>query len=167
MALLNVTFNPAETQEIYKNDYDVLPAGNYNVIITKTDEKQTKDGSGTMLVIEMEVQDGEFQRRKLFDRINLQNRSAEAVAMGQKKIKQIMYCFDMIHINDSSDFHYKPIVAVVGIRKGNDRYPNDTNEVKRYEKAQGVTQGAPTFQHSAPPVQPQPQASAAPWAAGR
>jgi hypothetical protein len=171
MAALNVNFDPAKVQEIYKSDFDILPAGNYNVIITDTEIKPTKDGSGSILVVEMEVQSGEHQRRKIWDRINLQNRNATAVRMGQNKIRQIMFCLDILQLHDTDSLLNKPLIAVLEVRNGNERYPNDSNQVKHYEKSQG--QGmpqagpVPTFQSTPRQAAPQPQAAAAPWAAGR
>lgn len=161
MALLNTTFNPAEQNDIYKQDFDLLPAGNYNVIITNTEEKVTRDGTGTRLVIEMEVQSGEFQGRKIWDSINIQNQNDKTVAAGQRKIKQIMFCLDMVQVKDSSEFHFKPLIAVVEIRKSRNEYP-DSNGVKRFEKAIGA--------HSAqPPAQQRgfSRGGSEPWSAGR
>jgi hypothetical protein len=57
--------------------FDPLPAGDYAAIITESETRTTKDGSGQYLQIKIEVQGGEFCRRVLFDRLNLWNNNRQ------------------------------------------------------------------------------------------
>lgn len=146
-----------------RDEFSPLPAGSYNVIITDTEVRQTKNGSGTYLSLKMEIQSGEFHGRKLFHNITLSNQNLTAVSIGQKHLAQICHAIGIMQVNDSSELHYKPLIAVVRIRKGDGQY-GDSNEVQRYEAVQAPAAG---FQPPAQAKPAQPAPAAAPWAASR
>ena len=64
--------------------FDPLPAGDYAAIITESETRTTKDGSGQYLQIKIEVQGGEFAGRVLFDRLNLWNNNRQAQEIAQR-----------------------------------------------------------------------------------
>lgn len=153
------------TQVNPSDEYTPIPAGSYPVIITESEIKETKNGSGNYLKVALEVQGGEFQGRKIFHNITLQNQNPTAVSIGQRHLSQICHAVNVLQVKDSADLHYKPLIAVVKIRKGDGQY-GDSNEVQRYEAARTVG-AAPSF---SPPPQARPatqpaQAASAPWAA--
>jgi hypothetical protein len=156
------------TQVNPNDEYTPIPAGSYPVIITDSEIRDTKNGQGNYLKVTLEVQAGEYQGRKIFHNITLQNQNQTAVSIGQRHLSQICHAVGILQVQDSAQLHHKPLIAVVKIRKGNDGY-NDSNEVARYEPAQGMPQAGPVPTFQSPPRQaaPQPQAAAAPWAAGR
>ena len=150
-----------------KDEYQPVPAGSYPVIITDSELRETKTGSGQYLRVTLEVQGGEYQGRKIFHNITLQNQNPTATGIGQRHLSQICHAVGVLQVKDSAELHYKPLIAVVKIRKGDGQY-GDSNEVARYEQAQGLpATAAPSFNTQAPPPQAAPQAAAAPWAAGR
>ena len=155
-----------DASQVNPNDeYTPIPAGSYPVIITESEVRETKNGTGNYLKVTLEIQAGEYQGRKIFHNITLQNQNLTAVGIGQRHLSQICHAVGILQVQDSAQLHHKPLIAVVKIRKGDGQY-GDSNEVARYEQAQGMG-AVPSFQ--APPRQaaPQPQAAAAPWAAGR
>lgn len=146
-----------------RDEYAPIPAGTYNVIISDSEVKQTKMGDGSYLKLTLEVQQGEYQGRKVFHNITLQNPNPTAVSIGQKHLAQICHAVGVLQVNDSAELHNRPLLAVVKIRKGDGQY-SDSNEVQRYEAAQ--LGAAPSFQ--APPhARPAQAPAAAPWAAQR
>lgn len=157
------------TQVDPRDEFQPVPAGSYSVIITESEIKDTKNGSGNYLKLALEIQDGEYRGRKIFHNITLQNQNQTAVSIGQKHLSQICHAVNVLQVHDSQQLHFRPLIAVVKIRKGDGQY-GDSNEVQRYE----AMPTAPGFQpqhraETAPPVQQQrPVAQAtAPWAAQR
>ena len=57
MATLNFNGSNAETMD----DFSVLPAGEYNVQIVKSDIVPTKKKDGTLMKLQYKVIDGEFK----------------------------------------------------------------------------------------------------------
>lgn len=111
--------------------FDVLPAGDYTVVIVKSEIKPTKDNSGQRLNLELQVVDGKFKGRKLFDGLNIANKSAQAQQIGQGQLSALCRAAGVMTPKDSSDLHNKPIIAAVKV--GKDQNNNDRAEVKSYK----------------------------------
>jgi len=138
--------------------FDPIPAGDYPVIITASEMKLTKDGTGQYLELTMEVQAGEFQGRKLFDRLNLYNNNRQAVEIAQRQLSQIAHAVGVLQVADSEQLHFKPLIAMVKVRAAREQY-EASNEIKGYKAAAGAPVA---MTHAAAPVAA-PRA-AAPWA---
>ena len=61
------------------SQFDAIPAGDYEAMVTASELKATKDGTGQYLELTLEIQSGPSQGRRLWDRLNLQNRNPKAV----------------------------------------------------------------------------------------
>lgn len=57
--------------------YDVLPAGKYRAQIVESEMRVTRNGMGQFLWLMLDIIEGQYQGRKLFDQLNL-------VVAGQK-----------------------------------------------------------------------------------
>jgi hypothetical protein len=139
-----------------------LPAGDYPVIIVKSEMKPTSNGDGQYLELEMQVVRGPHQNRKLYDRLNLINKSEKAVQIARGTLSAICRAVGVLTPNDSTELHYKELVAAVKVKMYEG---NPGNEVKGYKSAGvgsfaapqtppaggGYLGGAPT-QPAAPPV---------------
>lgn len=153
MALINI-----DTTHIDPTPrFDPIPAGDYPVIITASEMKLTKDGTGQYLELTLEVQAGEFQGRKLFDRLNLNNSSRQAVEIAQRQLSQIAHAVGVLQVADSEQLHFKPLVAMVRVRAAREGY-DASNEIKGYK---AVACAPVAMTHAAPVAAPR---AAAPWA---
>ena len=56
-----------------QTSYEPMPADWYKCVITQTEEKPTKKQNGSYLQLDIEVIEGKFAGRKVFDRLNLNN----------------------------------------------------------------------------------------------
>ena len=66
-------------------DFEPLPAGKYMAVITASEMKATKAGSGHYLELTFQIIDGPLKNRLLWSRLNLdnQNRKAVQIALGE------------------------------------------------------------------------------------
>ena len=80
MALLN--FNADEVAP--STSLDPIPAGKYQAVITDSELKMTKSGTGSYLELTFEITDGEFEKRKLWARLNIRNSNQKAVEIAVK-----------------------------------------------------------------------------------
>ena len=147
--------------------FDVLPAGEYTVAIMGSSMKPTKNGDGRYLELEMQVLNGEFQNRKLFDRLNLMNPNQKAVDIAKGQLSAICRAVGILTPNDSSDLHNKPLVVKVKVRK--DEEHGEQNEVKAYKPRLAGPAAPQGGIPGAAPLAPGPggpmsaQAAAGPW----
>lgn len=158
MALLNHAmaddFSP-------RPSYDALPNGDYPVIISDSEMKETKAGNGHYLELTLEVIEGDHQGRRVWDRLNLDNPNAKAVEIAQRTLDSILFALGMNSVEDSAELHDKPLIARVRIRKDD---PTQ-NEVKGYiGYANAADAPAPKPAVAAVPTPKKPNGGTPPWA---
>jgi hypothetical protein len=173
MATLNFDSTGIDTT----NTFDAIPAGDYEVMVTASEMKATKDGTGHYLELTLEVQSGQHQGRKLWDRLNLQNRNPKAVEIAQKQLAQLCHGTGVLQVANSEQLHNRPVVVKVACKADEQR--GLVNEIKGYKAraAGNAVYGAPPAPRvatTAPAFAPArvnaaPSAQAAPvmpWARG-
>ena len=135
--------------------YTPLPAGDYNAIITESETKATKDGQGQYLQLKLQIQDGEFAGRTLFDRLNIWNNNQKAQEIAQRTLSAICHAVGVLQVGDSQELHNRPLVATVKVKPASGNY-DASNEIKGYKAATTVA-ARPAFQ---PPQAAAPAANA-------
>ncbi len=138
---------------------EVLPDGDYPVVITASEWKKTQKGDGAYLELTLTVVDGPAKGRKTWDRLNLTNPNTQAVEIAQRTLSAICHATGVLKVSDSAQLHNVPLLAKVVIKQGT---KGPMNEVKGYKKLGGVV-GAIA---AAPVAASAPAAPAqAPWLA--
>ena len=128
MAILNFNANEVEPSR----ELEPIPAGKYVAVITDSEMKDTRAGTGRYLQLEFEITDGEFAGRKLWARLNIENQNAEAVRMARADLSAICRAVNVLTPNDSADLHNLPLVIKVHCRK--DKNTGEiTNDIRGYE----------------------------------
>lgn len=141
-----------------QDSFDPLPAGWYPVMITDSEFKPTKSGNGKYLQLELTVMDGEYEGRKTWDRLNLDNPAQTAVEIAQRALSAICRAVGVMAPNDSSELHDRPLEVKLSVKPAGNGY-DASNEVKGYRALGGETD-APTPPSSAS-RRPAPRAAAA------
>ncbi len=134
--------------------FEAIPAGKYNAVITESEFKPTRSGSGSYLELTFEIIDGEFKNRKLWARLNLENPSEKAVNIARAELSAICRAVNVMHVRESVELHNLPLVVSVKCRRTPDG--DMVNEIKGYEP-RGNTYTAP----QAPSAN---KSAGAPWA---
>ena len=123
-------------------DFEPLPAGKYLAIITDSEMKPTKSGSGNYLELTFQVIDGPFKGRMLWSRLNLDNPSTQAVQIAQGELSAICRAVGVMQPKDSIELHNLPLLVTVKCKKRDDT-GDVVNEIKGYarkEAANGARQ---------------------------
>lgn len=146
-----------DTSTIESQTFDALPAGWYSVMIVGEEQKEAKSGKGEYVKMEMEVTEGQYKGRKLWEQFSLWHANPQTVEIAQRGIATIAQAVGIAKCNDTAELHNKVFDAKVIIEKS-DQY-GDQNRIRGYRKHAG------TAGPMAPPAQtPAPKtASAAPW----
>lgn len=148
-----------------ESDRAPLPTGDYLAIISGSDMKPTKTGTGEYLELEHTVIEGPAKGRKFWARLNLQNANSTAVAIAQQHLAQIRHATGVLQPTESFQLHNIPMLVRVELVPASAKRDREGNEVREWKKA-GVA--APTPAPSAPPYAAQPATgAAAPAWAGR
>lgn len=162
----NLNFN-AEEVEPSQSDFTPLPAGEYLAMVISSDVMPTKSGDGLKLNLTLQIIDGHYKNRLVFDLINIQNPNATAQKIGQQTLAALCHAVGVLQVQDSSQLHNTPMIVRLAVSK--DEKWGERNEVKAYKSANGVKPGVSTRPAAQQPThQPthQPSQPAAPYNAG-
>jgi len=118
-------------------DFEPLPAGKYLAIITDSEMKPTKSGSGNYLELTFQVIDGPFKGRMLWSRLNLDNPSPQAVQIAQGELSAICRAVGVMQPKDSIELHNLPLLVTVKCKKRDDT-GDVVNEIRGYAKKETV-----------------------------
>ena len=143
-------FNALEIEPA--TSYEPLPADWYKAVITQTEEKPTKSQTGSYLQLMIEVIEGQYAGRKVFDRLNLKNPNSVAVEIAQRSLSSICRAIGVTNPKDSSDLCDKPLMIKLAVKAADGQY-SASNEIKGYEAAKGgaAMQAAATASAGAAP----------------
>ena len=127
-----------DAQTVEPNDsFDPIPNGDYLCIITTSEMKPTKAGDGAYLELELQVLEGPYQGRKLWDRLNLNNDNETTVKIARGTLSAICRAVGVLQPADSCELHDLPLVAKVVCKKRDDT-DELTNVIKSYKKRDAV-----------------------------
>jgi len=127
--------------------YAPIPEGDYKAMITDSEMKPTRAGTGEYLQLVWEVTDGEHATRRIWDRLNLKNPSEKAVQIAERDLSSIMRALGLQEMQDTEELHYKELLVSVTIRRGDNGF-EDSNEIKAYAPL-GASAPAPTKEPAA------------------
>lgn len=115
------------------SDFEPVPAGKYVAVITESEMKANKAGTGSLLQLTFQIIEGPFANRLLWARLNLDNPNATAVKIARGELSAICRAVGVLAPNDSVDLHNLPLVIHVRCKKRSDT-GEITNEIKGYSK---------------------------------
>jgi hypothetical protein len=109
-------------------NFDVLPKGDYTVAIIASDAKATNAGDGYYLKFTLQVLDGEFKGRKIWDQLMIEHPKELAVKIGKARLADYCRAVGKNNPQDTSELHDVAIRVRLKIRK--DEQYGDKNEVQ-------------------------------------
>jgi len=128
-------FNANEVEPT--TDFDPIPAGKYLAVITESEVKPNKSGTGSYLQLTFQIIEGEHKGRFLWARLNLDNPNATAVKIARGELSAICRAVGVMAPNDSVELHDLPLVISVKCKKREDT-GEITNEIKGYHKKEAA-----------------------------
>lgn len=148
MATLNF-----DATQIQTTSHDPLPAGVYEAVVSASETRPTKNGSGVGINLTFDVVSGEYANRKVFAWINFKHASAKAQQIGQEELASLCRAVGVTQLNDTVQLHDIPLLITVGI----DRNDPTKNVIRKYAAKSGTGATASVQQQGA-------GSGAAPWA---
>ena len=114
-------------------EFEPLPQGKHLVVITDSEMKPTKSGSGHYLELTFQVINGPYANRLLWSRLNLDNPSRQAVEIAHGELSAICRAVGVMTPRDSIELHDLPLVVTV-VQKRRDDTGEVVNEIRGYMK---------------------------------
>jgi len=151
MAAIN--FNAAEITPT--NNFDAIPAGTYEAVISSSESKPMKSGNGMGFNFCFDIVSGPCQGRKVFVWITYEHRtSQEAQRIGREQLSAICRAVGVAQLTDTAQLHNLPLMITVAL----DRNDSTRNVIKKYS---AKTASAPTTPASSVSAT---ASATAPWA---
>ena len=147
------TFNSNDAPAMSAPSRGPLPPGIYEAIITKSDIKDTKAGTGQYIELEMQVIDGEHSGRRIWERLNVSNPNKQAEDIAKASLGAICVATGKLDMEDTEELHDIPFLVSLEI----DRKDPERNRVMGYSAAQVASAPAPA-------AKPAAAGGARPWA---
>jgi hypothetical protein len=130
--------------------FDPIPAGKYLAAIVDSTTKPTKNGAGEYLEIVLEVLEGPYKGRRLWERLTLKHPNDVVVRIASANLSAICHAVAVMTLRDSHELHDLPLSITVALRKRDDN-GEMANVVKGFAKRE------------APASTPRAAAGGAPW----
>lgn len=156
MARLN--FNAAEVDPA--QSFDAIPAGWQTAQITDSSMHPTKAGDGEYLKLEFTILGGDYDGRKVWTNLNLENPNPKAVEIAYQKLSAIAHAVGVLQVEDSSELHHKPLDIDISVRQATSEYAA-SNDIKGFRACAGMSKPGAA---SAPKAAAAPAKTAPPWA---
>src|SRR5512134_1272046 len=128
MANLGTTFDATVIEP--NKPLEPLPGGRYIAQVVQSEMRTTKDGTGRLLWLELDVLEGEYAGRKLFDRLNLVNSNPTTIEIAQRTLSAICHATGLMQVDDSEQLHLIPLIADVKVQPPKNGY--DAQNTLRY-----------------------------------
>lgn len=149
MAYLGMSFD-ANTVE--PSDRSALPAGDYTVMITASEWKDSKAGA-QYLALTLQVVDGPHKGRFLWDTLNLNHPKQYVLAIAQQTLSAICRATGHMAISDSEELHNIPVVVRVAYIEAKNGF-DEKNQIKQWKPAGSAASPVAPAAHPAHPKAP-------------
>ena len=156
MAILDQSFD-VESLPVSENNYEVLPAGWYDVTIAGAEIRNTKSGNGQYIAVRYDVLGPTHQGRVVFGNLNIKNESSKAEEIGRQQLGELMRAIGLTKVSDTDQLIGGTLQIKLAIRTQEGYDP--TNDVRGFKSINGGSVPAPAASAPAPK-----SGSAAPWA---
>lgn len=131
----------------------VLPAGTYLAHVTESDIRPLASGNGQGLKLTLEIIDGQYKGRRVWDNMNIEHNNETTQRIAQAQLSALCHAVNVIKLEDTSALHYKPVRVKVTVREADGKY-QESNNIKGYESASGATPTPAPVAVTAPATEP-------------
>ena len=137
-----------DANKVPDSEFEALPAGEYRAVLIESNKKPTKAANGHLLECKLQIIDGQFKNRTVFDRFNLWNASEKAREIAAQQFAKLCKAVNVPAPKDSSELHMKPVLIKLAVKEYEGR---ESNEVKGYKAPLPQTAAAATTTEKTPP----------------
>jgi len=145
-------FVPEEVEHM--EGFEVVPPGNYPVVIVESDVKDNKQKTGKLLELKYQIIEGPHTSKTLVDRLNITHQTETAQKIGQSQLKDI--CEAIGHkgqLTNSEMLHGKPFSVQVEVESFKSNKDGKTLQSNKISKRMAKRAAEESPMPAADPVQ--------------
>jgi hypothetical protein len=123
--------------------FEPVPSGPYHVRIVDSVDKPNSKGTGSYLELKMQITQGEYAGKFLYDRLNLNNPNQQAVDIAHSTLSAICHVTGIMQCQDSRQLHDRAFQVVVSKTERNDMPGSGvmSNHITSYRDSAGNLPG--------------------------
>jgi hypothetical protein len=144
------SLNGVNTNATPSEEFQILPAGDYKVIIESEEVKSSKSGKGDYINFKVKVIDGPYKNRVLYTILNLWNENEKAKEIAERDLAAIKVAVGLNEIRDTSQLFNRPLLAKVG-QEHSEQW-GDKNVIKGWKSLTAVPTAGGNSKPSIPPT---------------
>ena len=143
--MVDFNFNAAEVPEAEKTDFDVIPQGTHQMMITDSEIKKSESGSEG-LNITCKITSGPFENRLVWTYINTVKKDGTKNEYGMQSIAQICHAVGLESFSDTTELHNSIFSGTIKHEQYNgEAQARIANYAKPKDMAALADASAPTF----------------------
>jgi hypothetical protein len=96
--------------DVKESGPEILPQGEYVVIVESAEVKSTKNGTGEYINAKLSVDGGHYHGKHIYHMFNIKNDSVQAVEIGLSQLKSLMKCAGC------KDFKLQTVKSLEGLK---------------------------------------------------
>lgn len=123
-------FNAREVAPAEPRSSDPVPPGWYRAWIIDSEMKPNKAGTGRYLELTWEIVEGPHAKRRIWDRLNVENPKQTAQDIAREALSAICHATDVLEMTHTGQLH--GIVCAVKVQIERQPGYNDKNIIKGY-----------------------------------
>ncbi|MBN2641382.1 MAG: DUF669 domain-containing protein [Victivallales bacterium] len=135
--MVQIDFNAHEVDP--SSGFDPIPAGKYLAMITQSEQKPAKNGTGEYIELVFQIlasgpdlTSEDYKGRLLWERLNIFNANTTAVEIARRDLSAICHAVEVYTPVDTAELHNLPLVITVSCKKRDDN-GEMSNEITKYE----------------------------------
>lgn len=122
-------------------------------LVTNVTEEKTKSGDGVYFKAEIQVVEGQYKGRKIWQNYNMVNANADAVRIGKAQFASLCLAMGVPAPRHLSELCNKPFRITFGKPRQNEFTGNEDSVIKKYDPvggSEGVASGVMPQQNQKP-----------------
>lgn len=126
-----LTFNARNVEPAKPRENELIPNGWYRAWIIESEIKPNSKGTGRNLELTWEIIEGPHAKRRIWDRLSIENPSKTAQDIAQEALSAICHATGVLEMEHTGQLHGEVCSIKVGIEKGKNDFP-DKNRIFGY-----------------------------------
>lgn len=149
--------------ELPEQEYEPVPEGVYNADIEKAELKDTKNGTGQYINLQLKIIGPMSAGRVVFAMINIKNANPKAEEIGLRQLKELRTACGIATLRDTDELIGRTVKIKVKVNPEKDGY-KASNSVASYQSINGGVMPSPGTNGQANTTAPATSGSTPPWA---
>ena len=134
-----IDFDTTPYEAPAQRSFEPLPLGDYPAIVTSSELKDTKAGDGQFIELTLQITDGEYAGRRIWERLNVHNKTKQTEDIARAQLNGIAQACGVDPLKETEQLHDIPLILCLDL----DRRDPTRNKIMGYKSAGVASKAKP------------------------